>query len=108
MLEVILDEVCKYLEVNLSDIKGGRKFRKLAIARFYYCYFARHFYLKSEDQNIGDVMALINKNRTTFYNAVKTVQNLSFADRNITYQLEEIETNIERRLKKVCLLENNY
>jgi chromosomal replication initiation ATPase DnaA len=99
MLEIILDEVCKYLEVNVSDIKGGRKFRKLAIARFYYCYFARNFYLKSEEQKINEVMELINKNRTTFYNAVKTVQNLSCVDREVTKQLEEIETNIQNRLK---------
>ena len=94
-LEIILDEVCKYLYINVSDVKSKNRMLRTKIARFYYCYLSRTIY-KSPFQVIGDV---VYRNHATVIHANNTVKGWLTYDKEVVKQLEEIETNIERRLK---------
>jgi len=103
-LEIILDEVCKYMNVSVGNIKSISKTIKSSMPRHYYVYLSLKF-TKASNQEIGRV---IHRHRATVISSRDNIKTWLKYDKEVIKQLEEIETNIERRLKKVCLLENNY
>ena len=88
-LENILDEVCKYLSINVSDVKSDSRRLDIKTARFYYCYIARTIY-NIELKHIGLV---INRKHATVIHANNTVKKWMCYDKKVKKQLEEIGIN---------------
>ena len=93
-LENILDEVCKYLNVNVSDAKSKNRMLRTKTARFYYSYLSKQL-TDFSLQQIGDV---VYRNHATIIHANTTVKGWLSYDKKVIKELEEIETNIENRL----------
>jgi len=92
-LETILDEVCKYLCVNVSDVKSKNRMLRTKIARFYYCYLSK-LLTESTLTEVGDV---VYRHHATVIHANNTVKDWLSYDKQVIKELEEIETKIEER-----------
>ena len=90
-LETILDEVCKYLCINVSDVKSKNRMLRTKIARFYYCYLS-NILTDSTLQQIGDV---VYRHHATVIHAKDTVSDWLSYDKQVIRELEEIETIIK-------------
>ena len=92
-LETILDEVCKYLSINVSDVKSKNRMLRTKIARFYFMYLSKQL-TDATFQQIGDV---VYRNHATVIHAVKTVSGWISYDKKAIKELEDIETLINER-----------
>lgn len=92
-LETILDEVCKYMEVNVSDVKSKNRMLLTKTARFYYIYLSKMLTENSLDA-IGKV---VYRHHATVIHGNNTVKDWLTYDKQVIKQLEDIETNIENK-----------
>jgi len=92
-LERILDEVCKYMEINVSDVKSKNRMLKTKIARFYYCYLAK-LLTEASLQQIGNV---VYRHHATVIHAKDTVSDWLSYDKEVINHLEELETLIMKK-----------
>ena len=78
-LEAILDRVCKYLELNVSNVKTKNRKRTHVTARFYYFYLAR-MYTKHSLASIG---AVVGRDHATVLHGVSEIGKYLTFDKEI-------------------------
>lgn len=89
-LEYILDEVCKYLELNVDRIKSNGRQAQNVKARFYYFYLAR----QHTNYSFANVGSIVGKDHASVMHGCKQIESYLSYDKEVINDLEQLETII--------------
>ena len=86
----VLQEVSRIYGVKVSDIKGKKRPKKIALARHVSMYLAR----KHTDLSFPDLGEVFNRDNTTVQHGCSRIQQLIQTDPDLRHNLETIERNM--------------
>tara|TARA_R110000772_G_scaffold130839_1_gene239115 strand:- start:250 stop:570 length:321 start_codon:yes stop_codon:yes gene_type:complete len=88
-LERILNDVCNYYGIKLSDIKGRSRLRKFVEARHMFCYLAReHTY-----SSLSEIGLTVNRDHSNVIHSIKKVNSLKDIYKSINKEISEISSD---------------
>jgi len=88
-LERILNDVCNYYGIKVSDIKGRSRLRKFVEARHIFCYLAReHTY-----SSLSEIGLAVNRDHSNVVHSVRKVKHLKDVYKSIQKEISEISSD---------------
>lgn len=91
-LDLIIDEICKYFELDVERFKAGGRLQKYAHGRFYYFYMCRLL----TDEPLMAIGSKVGRNHTSVLHGIKQVENWSEYEKQVRKNIDELTKRITR------------